>query len=144
MDFKSVKALRLVSKAMNDLAEQFAFASITINFGPVLPERVPSVEHQLSTLASGNSPATRWAKSLTILNIEPVVFALVVAVPARIGVPTPVPSVTSRPGAFQREELMKTLHACRDRFLIPAIQALRSVQSASYAILHCFCLIMPC
>jgi kynurenine formamidase len=108
-DLKSVKILRLVSKTMNELAETRAFASITINF-----ERSSYIEHQLSTLASGNSPATRWAKRLIILNLEPVGL-----------------DILSLHEELQ-EEASETMLACQNKYLIPAIQALRNVEFASY------------
>ncbi|RXW17099.1 hypothetical protein EST38_g8753 [Candolleomyces aberdarensis] len=55
---------------MNELAEPLIFVSITINFGPA--SAASRIEHQLSTLASGNSPATRWTKRLTIRILVPV------------------------------------------------------------------------
>ncbi|KAJ2930678.1 hypothetical protein H1R20_g6414, partial [Candolleomyces eurysporus] len=112
-DFGSVKTLRLVSKAMNELAEPLTFASITINF---VPESVSYIEHQLSTLASGNSPATRWTKRLTILNLVPVKL-----------------TAMSQYDRLQGEA-RETMLACQKKFLIPAIQALRNVQFASFPV----------
>ncbi|KAJ2930688.1 hypothetical protein H1R20_g6413, partial [Candolleomyces eurysporus] len=112
-DFGSVKTLRLVSKAMNELAEPLTFASITIN---IVPESAPYIEHQLSTLAFGNSPATQWTKRLTILNLVPVKLTAM--------------SQYDRLQGEAREMML----ACQKRFLVPAIQALNNVESALFRV----------
>ncbi|RXW17105.1 hypothetical protein EST38_g8755 [Candolleomyces aberdarensis] len=85
---------------MNELVEPLTFASITINFGL---RAAPYIEHQMSTLASGNSPATRWAKKVAILNL--VVDTM-------------------------HQGVLEKVLACQNRYLIPAIQALQNVQFA--------------
>ncbi|RXW17104.1 hypothetical protein EST38_g8754 [Candolleomyces aberdarensis] len=112
-DFGGVKALRLVSRAMNELAEPLTFSSITIK---IVLESAPYIEHQLSTLASGNSPATRWTKRLTILDLVPVML-----------------TAMSQYDKLQGEA-RETMLACQKRFLIPAIQALSNVEFASFRI----------
>ncbi|KAJ2926845.1 hypothetical protein H1R20_g10241, partial [Candolleomyces eurysporus] len=86
---------------MNELVEPLTFASITINF---IPPAARYIEHQMSTLASGNSPATRWTKRVTILNLI---------------------------ADTMHWAVLETMLACQNRYLIPAIQALQNVQFAS-------------
>jgi hypothetical protein len=99
---------------MNELAEPRTFASIIINFDL---SSASYIEHQLSTLASGNSPATRWTKRLTILFLEPVDFGYGM-----------LSLYKASPG---QEEANMTMLGCRDKYLLPAIQALRNVEVAS-------------
>ncbi|KAJ2926846.1 hypothetical protein H1R20_g10242, partial [Candolleomyces eurysporus] len=86
---------------MNELVEPLTFASIAIKFKL---SAAPYIEHQMSTLASGNSPATRWTKRVTILTL--------MADTKHCAIP-------------------ETMLTCQNRYLIPAIQALQNVQFAS-------------
>ncbi|KAJ2918447.1 hypothetical protein MD484_g1981, partial [Candolleomyces efflorescens] len=106
------------SKAMNELAEARAFASILLDFGL---SSVSYIEHQLSTLASGNSPATRWTKRLVVLTLDPVDF---------VGMFGMVSGMNPAPGEQMQEAKARVLE-CRDTYLLPAIRALKNVETVS-------------
>ena len=122
-DFRAIKTLRLVSRAMNELAEARAFASILLDFGL---SSVSYIEHQLLTLASGNSPATRWTKRLVVLTLDPADF--------NFGMFGMVSGMNPAPGEQMQEAKARVLE-CRDTYLLPAIRALKNVETVSFVFL---------
>ncbi|KAJ2918446.1 hypothetical protein MD484_g1980, partial [Candolleomyces efflorescens] len=104
---------------MNELAEARAFASILLDLGL---SSASYIEHKLSTLASGTSPATRWAKRLVVLNLKPVDFGF-----GMFGMASRM-----NPNAGEQLQGVKTtVLECRDRYLLPAIRALKNVETVS-------------
>jgi len=58
------RALRLVSKKVNQLVEPLAFARLSLS--TCLPNQVDSLGEYLQQFALGQSPYCRWAKHLEI------------------------------------------------------------------------------
>lgn len=105
--------LRLLSKSLKNFVEPQAFSGVSIAF---CAANMAVIGAKLSWIASGASPYTRWARTLVIGDLIPV---------------KPVAPNEYAYEPFEAEDRQRMLEY-QTRWLIPAIEALKNVQTASF------------